>query len=215
MSILVTGFDPGPYGVNASAELVISLRDSLPEELASLREILHFAILPLSTRTLREALLSEIADCQPQFCVFTGQARGRNHIQLERLATNLNDFSSPDAEGLQPRGVSIEPSGPAAYWSTLPRQQDMVEQLNMSGIPAELSNHAGNHLCNQLLYQALHWAQENGSGVRCGFVHIPPLPLQAQTQWPETPFMSLEMTRAALSQILLILAPRLANEVTP
>ena len=34
-------------------------------------------------------------------------------------------------------------------------------------------------------------------------LHFPPLPIQAQTQWQETPFMSLDMTRKALEIILL------------
>ncbi|MEP3856742.1 MAG: hypothetical protein ABJM39_06825 [Porticoccus sp.] len=205
MSILITGFDAGHDKVNASAALVTSLQDDLPQPLLPLRSRLHFAVLPLSTSDLREAVLAEIAACQPRFCVFTGQARGRNKVNLERLATNLRDFDSPDVEGFQPRGERIEPGGPAAYWSTLPGQEAMLERLNRQGIPAALSNHAGNHLCNQLLYQTLHWAQQNGSGLACGFVHIPPLPIQVRRQWPETPFMPLEMTRAALVQILLVL----------
>lgn len=211
MSILVTGFDAGQDKVNASAALVASLRDNLPEELLPLRTQLHFAILPLNSRLLRDAMLSEVVRYQPQFCLFTGQARGRNKINLERLSTNLKDFDSPDVDGYQPRGEKIEPAGPAAYWSSLPEQSEMVERLNSQGIPAALSNHGGNHLCNQLLYQALHWIQSNSSGLRCGFVHIPPLPLQAQTQWPDTPFMSLDMTRLAITHILLVLASKLAD----
>lgn len=205
MSILVTGFDAGHDQVNASAVLTASLRDDLPQPLYPLRSQLHFAILPLSASDLREAVLAQIAVCQPRFCVFTGQARGRNKVHLERLATNLRDFDSPDVAGCQPHGERIEPDGPAAYWSTLPGQEAMIEQLNRQGIPAALSNHAGNHLCNQLLYQVLHWAQQNGSGMACGLVHIPPLPIQVRHQWPETPFMPLEMSRAALAQILLVL----------
>ncbi|WP_461481019.1 pyroglutamyl-peptidase I [Porticoccus sp.] len=215
MSILVTGFDPGRDGVNASAALVTSLRDDLPADLLPFRSQLHFAILPLSSRELGGAVLAQVAASRPRFCVFTGQARGRHKVNLERLATNLKDFESPDVEGGQPRGELIEPAGPAACWSTLPGQQQMVDRLNDRGIPAALSNHGGNHLCNQLLYQMLYWARQSGSGVRCGLVHIPPLPVQAQTQWPETPVMPLAMTRAALTCILLVLAAQLAEEITP
>jgi len=214
VSILVTGFDPGHDDVNASAALVTSLRDDLPADLSPLRSQLHFAILPLRSCKLRRAILAQIAACRPRFCVLTGQARGRERINLERLATNLKDFDSPDVDGCQPRGELIESAGPAAFWSTLPGQQEMVERLNEQGIPAALSNHGGNHLCNQLLYQMLYWTRQSGAGVRCGLVHIPPLPVQAQTQWPETPVMPLAMTRIALTSILLALAAQSAEGVT-
>ncbi len=205
MSILVTGFDRGCEAVNASQALVDSLRDDLPPELTPWRSKLHFAILPLSSRDIGDALAAELETCRPRYGVFTGQARGRNRIELERLATNLLDFESADAMNMQPRGERIEPSGPAACWSTLPNQARMVEGLNARGIPAALSNHAGNHLCNQLLYLALRRGQQNESAPDCGFVHIPPLPQQLRSQWPESPFMPLEMTRAALVEILLAL----------
>jgi len=205
MSILVTGFDRGNDPVNASEVLVNSLRDNLPRELSPFCDQLHFVILPLSTRRVWDVLSTEIASRQPRYCVLTGQAKGRNRVELERLATNITDFDSPDADGLSPRGELIVSDGPAACWSTLPHQRAMVDDLNRCGIPAAMSNYAGNHLCNQVLYRTLHWAQCVGSGLQCGFVHIPPLPQQAQEQWPDTPFMPLDMTRGALERILLLL----------
>lgn len=211
MSILVTGFDRGQYGVNASAVLVGSLLEALPNELAIWRTQLHFAILPLSTRNVWDALAAEVSTCQPRYCVFTGQARGRSRVELERLATNLNDFGSPDVEGLQPCGESIDLSGPAACWSTLPGQDNMVEILNAIGIPAAMSNHAGNHLCNQILYQALYRGQKDESWPSCGFVHILLLPVQTRGQRRGTPTMPLELTRTALTQVLLFLLEREAE----
>lgn len=205
MSILVTGFDRGCEDVNASQVLVSSLQDDLPPELTPWRSQLHFAILPLSSRDIGDALAVELEAYRPHYCVFTGQARGRNRVELERLATNLLDFESADTMGLQPRGERIEPSGPAACWSTLPHQERMVEVLNARGIPAVRSNYAGNHLCNQLLYLALRRKQQHDSSPDCGFVHIPPLPQQIRKQWPESPFMPLEMTRVALTEILSLL----------
>ena len=76
-----------------------------------------------------------------------------------QLATNLKDFGSPDGEGMQPHGEFIEKDGPAAYWSNLPNQESLIDNLNENGIPASSSNHGGNHLCNQVLYHALHHAK--------------------------------------------------------
>ncbi len=206
MSILVTGFEPTDNGLNASKILVESLRDDLPESISGIRNMVHFAVMPTSTGKLRSAVLSCISRVQPDYCVFTGQAPGRNKIMFERLATNLNDFSSPDIEGKQPRGEFIENGGPAAYWSSLPNQELIIERLNAKGIPAAFSNNCGNYLCNQIFYHGLHHACTTNSRLKCGFVHIPPLPVQAQKQWPGTPFVPLSMTRDAMALILLELA---------
>ena len=204
MTILVTGFEPNDAGLNASKILVESLRDDPPESLLGIRDLVRFAVMPPSSERLRAAILEHLSRHRPVYCVFTGQARGRNKIALERLATNLMDFASPDGEGKQPRGGLIEADGPAAYWSSLPNQEALIALLNERGIPAAFSNHGGNHLCNQLLYHGLHHAQ--GGNVKCGFVHIPPLPIQAQRQWPDTPFIPLGMARDALALILVELA---------
>lgn len=209
MSILVTGFEPNDDGLNASKILVESLRDDPPENLLAIHERVHFAVMPPSTIRLGPAIAEYLSRYKPAYCVFTGQAPGRNKITFERLASNLKDFGSPDGEGNQPRGEFIETGGPAAYWSDLPDQAALVERLNESGIPAALSNHGGNHLCNQLLYHGLHHAHMQGTNMKCGFMHIPPLPIQAQKQWLATPFIPLGMAREAMALVLVELAAML------
>lgn len=211
MTILVTGFEPNDDGLNASKILIESLRDDLPESLLGIRELIHFVVMPPSTNQLQTVILEHLSRHRPAYCVFTGQAPGRNKITVERLATNLKDFGSPDGEGNQPHGELIETDGCAAYWSNLPNQEALVERLNDSGIPAAFSNHGGNHLCNQLLYHGLHHAHTEGINLKCGFLHIPPLPIQAQKQWLGTPFVPLSMARDALALVLAELANMLPN----
>ena len=206
MTILVTGFEPNDDGLNASKILVESLRDEPPEGLSGIRELIYYEVIPPNTNKLQATILEHISHYKPDYCIFTGQAPGRNKITFERLATNLKDFGSPDGDGNQPHGDFIEPDGSAAYWSNLPNQEALVESLNGSGIPAAFSNHAGNHLCNQILYHALHYAHSEEKDLRCGFIHIPPLPIQAQTQWLGTPFIPLTMAREALAMVLAELA---------
>lgn len=211
MDILVTGFESNDDGLNASKILVESLRDEPPAGLSGISQIIRYEVMPPSSEKLRAAVLNAIEVHHPLYFVFTGQAPGRNKITIERLATNLNDFGSPDGEGKQPRGELIERDGPAAYWSNLPVQELLVERLNESGIPAAFSNHGGNHLCNQILYHGLHYGGTSKQRIKCGFVHIPPLPSQAQNQWPGTPFIPLGMAREALALILVELAAMLPN----
>ena len=206
MSILITGFEPNDDGLNASKILVESLRDDPPGGLLEIHGLLRFAVLPNSTRQLQASLLELVARHRPVYCLFTGQAQGRNKVSFERLATNLRDFGAPDGEGHQPCGELIEADGPVAYWSSLPNQAAFVEKLDQAGIPAALSNHGGNNLCNQVLYHGLHYAATQGVDMKCGFLHLPPLPMQTRTQWPDTPFIPLDMAREALTLILVELA---------
>lgn len=208
MTILVTGFDAHDGGINASRVLVESLRDDPPDELRVLRGVIHFAVMPHSTRQLKAVVLERIARFEPRYCVFTGQAPGRNKITFERVATNLKDFGVADCEGIQPQGEHIEPDGPVSYWSTLPDQAVLAAQLNVRGIPAAMSNHAGNHLCNQILYHALHHAHTHTLDMKCGFVHVPALPVQVQKDLPAVPFMPLDMAREALTLVLVALQGR-------
>ena len=206
MTILVTGFEPNDDGLNASKILVESLRDEPPKGLSGIRELIQYEVIAPSSIKLQSTILEHISRYKPDYCVFIGQAPGRNKITFERIATNLKDFGSPDGDGNQPHGDFIEPDGAVAYWSNLPKQEALVERLNGIGIPVAFSNHAGNHLCNQILYHALHHAHSEEVDLMCGLIHIPPLPIQAQTQWLATPFIPLSMAREALSFVLAELA---------
>lgn len=200
--ILVTGYAPLPGKLNASCALIQSMMDTLPAALTPHRDRLQFMIMPLDTEAVLAALRDALAADSPRYCVFTGQALGRNRIQWERVAINLRDFNEADAAGHQPRAQPIHEDGPVGYWSTLPGQAATIDALNHAGIPASFSNHAGNHLCNQILYQSLHYAAISRAPLACGFLHIPALPAQAQAVDTVMPFMPLEMTRQALTIVL-------------
>lgn len=80
--------------------------------------------------------------------------------------------------------------------------ENVIILPNTSGIPAAISNDAGNNLCNQILYEGLQYSMHHAGQMRCGFVHIPALPQQVIERWPDYPFMPLDMIRAAMAIIL-------------
>ena len=209
--ILVTGFGAYGDGSNASERLIETLRSAdLPG--ADIR----FAVLPVDTEAV-EGLLTELIDTvDPEFALFFGQAPGRNRITLERIATNLRDLSVPDVRGRQPRGEPVVAGGPDAYRATLPDMAAMVAALNARGIPAALSNHAGNHLCNQTLYLGLHIAARRGLALKAGFVHIPAAPEQIIAEeplilrHPNCPFMPTATVAEAARSLIGHLAARSA-----
>ena len=202
MRILITGFEPFDHAVNASQVLVESLQTDLPEPLERFCAEPHFAILPTHTHQAWPLLRERLDQLLPDYCLLTGQARGRNRVCLERIAINLKDFERPDAAGNQPRGETIIASGPAAYWSTLPAQHRLIAALTRAGIPAAHSSHAGTHLCNQTLYQSLHHSREQGRSLRCGFLHVPLLPIQAQGTLADQPHLPLDTMRNAIAIIV-------------
>lgn len=200
--LLLTGFEPNDDGINASEIVVRSLREKPPADFPGFSDTVRCEIMPGNTNTLKAELQRVLFQHNPTICVFTGQAVGRPQITVERLATNLRDFSVPDRAGNLVRAQSIELDGPVAYWATLPGIQKLIDVLVSSGIPASPSNHAGNHLCNQLLYHGLHLAALSTKPTPVGFIHIPALPEQSMSRWSETPSMPLEMSRRAVALLI-------------
>ena len=77
-----------------------------------------------------------------------------------------------DNEGNEPVDEIIRKNGEAGYLSTLP-VRGMVNRLLEIGLPAEVSNSAGTYLCNNVMYEALHFAATERPEMKSGFLHIP------------------------------------------
>lgn len=202
MKILLTGFEPNDDGLNASEIVVRSLKDDPPTLLREYSDDIEIKILPGNTDALDQVVDETLAQATPDIYVGLGQARGYNRIALERMAKNLRYFVTPDRAGNTPKGEPIVPDAPLAYLSSLPIQNDLISKLEQQLIPARIANDCGTHLCNQAFYQVLHWSARHKPEMRVGFVHIPILPEQVIQQWPDSPFMPLNMTRAAIALIL-------------
>jgi pyroglutamyl-peptidase len=86
MVVLVTGFEPNDDEINTSEVVVKSLAENLPLELIECRELLRFEVMPGNTNLLEDALKQAFQVHAPDFCLFTGQAPGRNKITIERMA---------------------------------------------------------------------------------------------------------------------------------
>lgn len=202
MRILITGFEPNDEGLNASEKVIVSMQNDLPETLTNYRQCIDFKVMPGDTNRLGQIVEGTLSKTTPDICIGIGQARGYNQIALERMAKNLRYFTTPDKAGNTPKGESIIPDAPVAYWSTLPEQNRLVSLLRSQNIPVRISNDCGTHLCNQIFYHFLHWQASHNANMKVGFVHIPALPEQVIQHWPESPFMPMAMTRQALSLII-------------
>ena len=122
----------------------------------------------------RAALLPALAEPGLRAAVLLGLAGGRARVALERAALNVMDYSSPTIAATWCAASPASPSGPAAYWSTLPLPA-ILEALAAEGIPAYVSNTAGTFLCNYTLYAALHALAAAGRRLPAG-LHPSPVP---------------------------------------
>ena len=86
------------------------------------------------------------------------------------MAINCQDAYIPDNNGDQPRDQEIDPSGEAAYFSTLPIRE-LEAALKKENIPARISNSAGTYVCNYVFYQLMK--MNLNTKRKCGFIHVP------------------------------------------
>ncbi len=195
--ILVTGFGPYQEPINSSGVLVHSLKRDLPEELVPLKQKLAFEVISCddsSREAEHQGLETQLEELlkkyEPALCIHTGQAPPYNKITIEKIATN--SFMQE----------IIDPVRPVAYWSNLPGTDALKTVLENQNIPADYSFYCGQHLCNHILYSSLHFAERFHLSHKAGFVHIPLLPEQVIKEYRDSPYISLEMSRKALTLII-------------
>lgn len=165
--LLLTGFEPFlDFTVNPTMKIV--------EELDGL-EIGEYTvigrIMPVDFGSSGTRLLDFIEDIKPDAVISLGLAAGRYKITPERIAINFKD-GPVDNEGNKPVDEPIQPEGEPGYLSTLPIRK-MVDRLIENQLPAEVSNTAGAYLCNNVMYEGLHYAKTSNQDMPSGFIHIP------------------------------------------
>jgi pyroglutamyl-peptidase len=173
--IILSGFVPyGGFQENPSAEVAMRMQDKIIGG-AKVESV----ILPVSFRHAFNVLRAVIESGEePRIIINTGLMPFASSIQVERVAINVKDFDGiPDNEGMMPRDETIIKDGPPAYFATLPVRR-IVEKLIQAGIPATISNTAGTHLCNFIMYNVLDYIIKRGWRTKAGFIHFPFLPQQ-------------------------------------
>lgn len=166
-TLLLTGFEPFlDYTLNPTMRIAEKLD---AEQIGGYRIISR--ILPVDFNQSGDLILQWIDELNPDAVVSLGLAAGRYKITPERVALNVKD-GDVDNEGYRPVDEPISAQGPDAYLSTLPVRK-MTQALLQAGLPAEISNTAGAYLCNNIMYEGLHYAAVNKPGMLSGFIHIP------------------------------------------
>ena len=166
-TLLLTGFEPFlSFTINPTMKIVEELDGQTIGEYRIVGKTMA-----VDFASSGNQLLEFIREIKPDAVVSLGLAGGRTKITPERIAINVKDGDA-DNEGHKPVDEPIQTNGPAAYMSTLPIRE-MVDKLTESGFPAAISNTAGTYLCNNVMYEGLHYLQTNNLSIPSGFIHIP------------------------------------------
>lgn len=190
--ILITAFEPyGSFQSNASLACLEHLQAlGLPPG------EFQIEIYPVDFDRVRARLATDLAK-QFDGVVHLGQAPRSERIRLERTARNLGRNPTDPAGELRP----IESSGPMEYCSRLPLPI-WVDRLTALGLPAELSDDAGNYLCNASLYWTHHFAERSLHAAPALFLHMPLTPAEAAGSYADAATLSPAITALALRHIL-------------
>lgn len=165
--LLLTGFEPFlHYTVNPTMQIVEELDGSAIGEYEIIGKIMT-----VDFKSSGQQLVKLLTEIQPDVHISLGLAAGRYKITPERIAINIKDGDA-DNEGNKPVDESIQETGEAGYLSTLPIRK-IVNKLIENGLPAEISNSAGTYLCNNVMYEGLHYVKTTNSEMLSGFIHIP------------------------------------------
>lgn len=162
--------------------------------------VFQSASFPVSRRLCIPSVEEAMEQYKPEIIIGVGLADNRTGVCLERVALNVADFPIPDNEGYLALNEPLDPDGPAAYFSTLPIRA-CVKELREAGIPAAVSNTAGNFCCNMVLYSALHYIARYGWNTRAGFVHVPYTPEMVSKKAISMPTMAFETMKRAVELV--------------
>ncbi len=129
--------------------------------------------------------------------IHLGQAPGTSCLRLESIGINVRGKPNEPAEQFP----CLVDDGPVAYRTKL-HLEDWIPRLRSAGIPAQVSYHAGEYLCNATLYLSHYFAEEKGLKTRSLFVHLPLDVTQTAAERHEMP--SLPSVTAATGLRLII-----------
>ncbi|HEX5103916.1 MAG TPA: pyroglutamyl-peptidase I [Pirellulaceae bacterium] len=179
-SVLITAFAPyDRWQENSSwLALVELIRDLPPGHKVVTRRY------PVDFEVARSRLYDDLAT-DYDLALHLGQAPGIGRVHLEAIGVNVGGHSSQMPDQFQ----QLVPGGPAAYQTSLPLAE-WAALVRASGIPCQVSYHAGTYLCNAVLYLSQHIAREQNLKTQATFIHLPLAPSQVigeRQDWPTLP----------------------------
>jgi pyroglutamyl-peptidase len=161
--VLVTAFEPyDRWKANASWLALVQVTHDLPPA-----PELTTRLYPVDFGAMKDRLAEDLKG-NFDYALHLGQAPGSSRVQLEAIGLNIGGSSSQSPDQFRP----LVDDGPVAYRSLLPLG-DWAVKLRRSGIPAQVSYHAGTYLCNATLYWTHYLIERLSLQTEAAFVHVP------------------------------------------
>lgn len=170
MKFLITGFEPFDGRMDNPSKWVAG-KLAYAEDFSEAIETAH-ATLPVSYKHAPEILIQLMEEHLPDYVLCFGMSDRNSALYLESQAENIDCANCSDNDGEARFGMPIRANGEGTLHSTLPLN-DLEKELRKEKIPAHISLHAGNFVCNHLFYQGLYHIRLHSLPCRMGFVHIP------------------------------------------
>jgi pyroglutamyl-peptidase len=190
--VLITAFEPyDRWSENSSWEALVTLTQELPEspKVVTRRYPVDFAA--------AQAKLQEDLAANYDYALLLGQSPGIGRIHLEAVGIHVGGHSSQSPDEFRP----LIDGGPVAYRSSLPLDH-WAAAVRQSGIPCQVSYHAGTYLCNALLYLTHFFVEQQRLKTRTAFIHLPLCPAQILGQRQDLPSMTSQEAARAIRIIL-------------
>jgi len=151
---------------------------------------------PVDFSEVRGRLREDLA-ADYDYVLHLGQAPGAAQLRLEAIGVNVGGALHEPPESYR----ELVTDGAVAYRSALPLN-DWAQQLRRAGIPAGVSFHAGEYLCNATLYLTHYWIEKLGLKSQAAFIHLPIAPQQAVECPSELPSMPSKIAAQAVQLLV-------------
>ena len=168
MRTLLTGFGSFGHTVNNPSARIV-------EHFARVGATGHeltARVLPVSFGRAEHEIRGLLSSGRFEAAVLLGVAGREERIRLERFG-RLRATDRTDVDGSLPANPERVTSVPDCYHATVSLEQLFVE-LTAAGLPARLSDDAGDYVCNHTYYATLETIAVSSLPTRCLFVHVPP-----------------------------------------
>lgn len=168
--VLLTGFGPFPgVPVNASARLVEDLRTFAGAALPTVEIVAE--VLPTCWNEATARLENLLQAHAPALALHFGVSGEASGLTIETQARNAV-CAGHDVNGALPALTSLDACAPKRLPVTIDADA-VIAQLRARGLAADLSDDAGDYICNAVLFRALRLAGAQSPSPQVGFIHIP------------------------------------------
>jgi pyroglutamyl-peptidase len=207
LTILLTGFSAFPGAPFNPTEALVSELQARKAYFAQRGIRLEPRVLPVIYTAIAPAIAAHVEELAPDVILHFGLATKRTRLSIETLARNRVNQIHCDAAGRQAEHPTVVRDGAPLLKARVPTVGIAVA-LRQAGHACDLSQDAGDYLCNAAFYLSL--AAPHAAHV--GFIHVPPL-RQSNRHGSETREQSMLTMPQLLdaAEIIALTAARVAN----